>query len=75
MPILAQRLLINMRKVDYMGSEPVASKLLFAAPTPGSDDDLEDDLNSSEMVARTSGLRYRGGGDDGAEVREVGTVG
>ncbi|KAJ3541116.1 hypothetical protein NMY22_g4023 [Coprinellus aureogranulatus] len=30
-PILAQRLLINMRSVDYMGSRPLASTLMFAS--------------------------------------------
>ncbi|TEB35053.1 hypothetical protein FA13DRAFT_1728845 [Coprinellus micaceus] len=39
--ILAQRLLIDMRKIDYMGSQPVASKLLFAPPEPGSEGDLD----------------------------------
>lgn len=34
-PILAQRLLLNMRKVAYVGSQPVASKLLFAALEQG----------------------------------------
>ena len=33
-PILAQRLMINMRKVDYLGSEPIASTLLFAPQGP-----------------------------------------
>jgi hypothetical protein len=38
-----------MRKVDYMGSEPVVSKLLFAPPAPGSEDDIEEDLDALEM--------------------------
>jgi hypothetical protein len=59
-PILAQRLLINMRKVDYMGSQPVASKLLFAPPPPGSDDDLEDDPGFFEMAPGPSGAHHRG---------------
>ena len=59
-PILAQRLLINMRKVDYMGSEPLASKLLFAPPAPGSEDDLEGDFDSFETTAEPSGPRDRG---------------
>jgi hypothetical protein len=58
MPILAQRLLINIRKVDYMGSEPVASKLLFAPPAPGSEDH-EDDLDFFEMAPERFGLRHR----------------
>jgi hypothetical protein len=43
-PILAQRLMINMRKVDYLGSEPIASTLLFAPPGPSerSEDSIED---------------------------------
>ncbi|TEB28613.1 hypothetical protein FA13DRAFT_1711638 [Coprinellus micaceus] len=56
-PILAQRLLINMRKVDYMGSEPIASKLLFTPPAPGSEDDLEGAKVSLEMTQEPSGLR------------------
>ena len=59
-PILVQRLIINMRKVDYMGSEPVASKLLFAPPAPGSEDDLDGDFGSIGMTPETSGPRYRG---------------
>ena len=52
--MLAQRLLLNMRTVDYMGSEPVASKLLFAPPAPGSEDDLEGDFDSFEMSPEAS---------------------
>ncbi|TEB28645.1 hypothetical protein FA13DRAFT_1711663 [Coprinellus micaceus] len=37
-PILAQRLMVNIRQVDSMGSQPFASKLLFAPPEPGSED-------------------------------------
>ena len=48
-----------MRKVDYMGSEPLASKLLFAPPAPGSEDDLEGDFNSFEVDPQPSGLRHR----------------
>ncbi|TEB21510.1 hypothetical protein FA13DRAFT_98796 [Coprinellus micaceus] len=59
-PILAQRLLINMRKVDYIGSQPVASKLLFAPPPPGSDDDLEDDPGFFEMAPGPSGAHHQG---------------
>jgi hypothetical protein len=59
-----------MRKVDYMGSEPVASKLLFAPPAPGSEGDLEDDFGSLEM-AQDSGLRQRGSAGEGAERGEV----
>jgi len=47
-----------MHKVDYMGSEPVASKLLFAPPLPGSEDDLEGDIDSFRMAAEASGLRH-----------------
>ncbi|TEB28571.1 hypothetical protein FA13DRAFT_1815705 [Coprinellus micaceus] len=47
-PILAQRLLLNMRKVDYAGSEPIASKLLFSPPVPGIGDEL--DLDRSGVV-------------------------
>ncbi|TEB28622.1 hypothetical protein FA13DRAFT_1815724 [Coprinellus micaceus] len=61
-PILVQRLLINMRKVDYMGSEPVASKLLFAPPVPGSEGGLDGELESFEMAPQPSGLRHRAPG-------------
>ncbi|TEB21346.1 hypothetical protein FA13DRAFT_1800006 [Coprinellus micaceus] len=70
-PILAQRLLVNMRKVDYMGSEPVASKLLFALPAPGSEDNLGNDFDSLEMTQEPSGLRQPGSAG-GAKRREVG---
>ncbi|TEB28572.1 hypothetical protein FA13DRAFT_1793766 [Coprinellus micaceus] len=40
--ILAQRLLINMRKVDYVGPESVVSKLLFPRCTSDSGDDGEE---------------------------------
>ncbi|TEB20052.1 hypothetical protein FA13DRAFT_1801489 [Coprinellus micaceus] len=40
-PVLGQRLLLNIRRVDYMGSRPVASTLLFA-PSPGDEDSFED---------------------------------
>ncbi|KAJ3540892.1 hypothetical protein NMY22_g4110 [Coprinellus aureogranulatus] len=42
-PILAQRLMINLRRADYMGSEPVASKLLFATPASSTDPDIAED--------------------------------
>ena len=51
--------MINMRKVDYMGSQPFASKLLFAPPQSDSEDDLDDDLDGSlEMSEDSSGLRH-----------------
>ncbi|TEB21339.1 hypothetical protein FA13DRAFT_1799994 [Coprinellus micaceus] len=56
-PMLAQRLLINMRKVDYMGSDPVATKLLFAHSAPGSEEDLEGDFDCIEMTQRPYELR------------------
>lgn len=40
-PILAQRLLLNIRKADYVGRRPYASKLLFAPPPPGSQDNID----------------------------------
>jgi hypothetical protein len=71
-PILAQRLLINMRKVDYMGSEPVASKLLFAPPAPESEDDLEADFESCEMTPEHPAMRHRGPVGEVSEAPEVG---
>lgn len=56
-PILAQRLMLNLRKVDYVDSQPVASKLLFATIPPDSKDDLGDVVDSFEMDADPSGLR------------------
>ncbi|TEB28620.1 hypothetical protein FA13DRAFT_1815723 [Coprinellus micaceus] len=70
-PTLAQRLLINMRKVDYMGSEPIASKLLFAASAPGSEDDLE--FDSFELAPVPSGMGHRG--PSGNEPERGGTRG
>ena len=49
-----------MRKVDNMGSDPVASKLLFAPPQ-GSDDDLEGEPTAYEMALRPSQLPGRRG--------------
>lgn len=57
--MLAQRLLINLRKIDYMGSQPVASKLLFAPPAPGSEDDTEWHPDSIEMEEEHSGTHHR----------------
>ncbi|TEB28585.1 hypothetical protein FA13DRAFT_1735423 [Coprinellus micaceus] len=71
-PILAQRLLLNMRKVDYMGSEPFASKLLFAPPIPGEDDDPEAGLDSFEMAPDPSGLCHRDSAGKGFEGAGVG---
>ena len=53
-PILAQRLLINMRKIDYMGSQPIASKLLFAPATGPDSDELEDEMNTFELAQEGS---------------------
>ncbi|TEB29603.1 hypothetical protein FA13DRAFT_1734381 [Coprinellus micaceus] len=60
-----------MRKVDYLGSEPVASKLLFAPPTPGSEDDLDSDLSSIEMASDPSPISPRRGSGDTSEMREA----
>ncbi|TEB28578.1 hypothetical protein FA13DRAFT_1815710 [Coprinellus micaceus] len=74
-PVLAQRLLINMRKVDYVGSDPAASKLLFAPPGPGSEGDLDRDFDSIELAPaqQSSGLRHSA--VTGAEGSEGGSVG
>ena len=61
-----------MRKVDYMGSEPAASKLLFAPPAPGSEDDLEGDFDSFEMTPEPSGPRDRGAAGEGPKEPEEG---
>lgn len=43
-----------MRKVDYMGSRPVASKLLFAPPPPGSEDEVGSfELDAAQAVGLT----------------------
>ncbi|TEB28652.1 hypothetical protein FA13DRAFT_1735487 [Coprinellus micaceus] len=60
-PILAQRLLINMRATEYVGSQPIASKLLFASGVfipdgeDGKDGALQDSL---EMTTTVLGSRY-----------------
>lgn len=41
-PILAQRLLINMRNVDDLGSRPLASTLMFAKTSGVSEEQMED---------------------------------
>lgn len=50
-PILAQRLLLNMRKVTYVGSQPAASKLLFAALEQRPHDDFGSHGEDSELTA------------------------
>ena len=56
-PILAQRLLINMRKVDYVGSQPVASILLFASQGHAPESDLDGETGSFEMSAAPTSSR------------------
>ena len=60
-PIFAQRLMTNMRKVDYMGSEPYASKLLFAPANPGSgtESDFEDEPAASSLKTFSKSPRFR----------------
>ncbi|TEB21351.1 hypothetical protein FA13DRAFT_1819658 [Coprinellus micaceus] len=60
-----------MRKVDYLGSDPVASKLLFAPPEPDSEDDLEGDFNSGGMAPQPSSLRNRGSAGEASERGEA----
>lgn len=51
MPIFAQRLLLNVRQIDYIDSRPAASTLLFAPP-PGASIDQPDTLElGSEPLA------------------------
>ncbi|KAJ3550136.1 hypothetical protein NMY22_g619 [Coprinellus aureogranulatus] len=64
-PILAQRLMINLRKTDYMGSRPIASKLLFAPPPPGSEDD-EDQGQENQDHAEVNVENSNGRPDAGA---------
>jgi hypothetical protein len=67
-PIFAQRLMTNMRKVDYMGSEPYASKLLFAPANSGSETEsgFDDELASSlKTVSEPPSFRHPKGGDLG----------
>ncbi|KAJ3516851.1 hypothetical protein NMY22_g14109 [Coprinellus aureogranulatus] len=49
-PVLAQRLMINMRKVDYMGSTPIASRLLFASAPRLADDDPNGEATESHEL-------------------------
>ncbi|KAJ3547143.1 hypothetical protein NMY22_g1761 [Coprinellus aureogranulatus] len=59
-PIAAQRLMINLRKVDYMGERPLASRLLFSPPLPGSEyDEDEGDLDCFEMSFENEDIRCR----------------
>ena len=67
-PILAQRLLIDMRKVDYMGPEPVASKLLFAPQALESGSAADAQFNSFEMDVKPDGIRYRSTGNERGDV-------
>ncbi|TEB28626.1 hypothetical protein FA13DRAFT_1735454 [Coprinellus micaceus] len=61
-----------MRKVDHMGSAPVASRLLFAPPAPGSSDDPESDFGSFEMASHPSYVRHQGSGGGIPQRREAG---
>jgi hypothetical protein len=56
-PILAQRLLNDMRKIDYMDSEPFASKLLFSPDALGLEDDPESELQSFEINDQSPNVR------------------
>ncbi|TEB21131.1 hypothetical protein FA13DRAFT_1736451 [Coprinellus micaceus] len=73
-PILAQRLMINMRKVDYLGSEPIASTLLFAPPGPSerSEDSIEDGaMDDPVQVSQEHTSRETTGRVSPAEGRNV----
>ncbi|KAJ3512896.1 hypothetical protein NMY22_g15202 [Coprinellus aureogranulatus] len=48
-PVLGQRLLLNIRRVDYMGSVPMASTLLFA-PSSSSTGEASEDYDESTKV-------------------------
>jgi hypothetical protein len=61
-----------MRKVDYMGSEPVASKLLFAQRGPDSEDDLEGDSETSKMGSEGTGVRRWAATREGPKERKAG---
>ncbi|KAJ3538435.1 hypothetical protein NMY22_g5170 [Coprinellus aureogranulatus] len=67
-PILAQRLMINLRKIDFEGSRPIASKILFAPRANDLSDELrtEDDPGSSIVLDSVS---------SGARVEQEGTFG
>lgn len=61
--------MINMRKVDYMGSEPYASKLLFAPANSGSENEsnFEDEPASSlKTVSEPPSFRHTKGDDLGS---------
>lgn len=52
-----------MRKIDYVGSQPIASVLLFAskAHVPDTEGDLEGETGSFEMSATRSDSHGEGG--------------
>ncbi|KAJ3517718.1 hypothetical protein NMY22_g13902 [Coprinellus aureogranulatus] len=64
-PIFAQRLLINLRKADHMGSSTTVSRLLFAPSPLGSKDD-EDRGNQGrvEMTGENDNVRGRAGAEE-----------
>lgn len=64
-----------MRKVDYVGSDPAASKLLFAPPGPGSEGDLDRDFDSIELAPAQQSSGLRPSAVTGAEGSEGGSVG
>ncbi|KAJ3546292.1 hypothetical protein NMY22_g2114 [Coprinellus aureogranulatus] len=57
-PILAQRLMINLRKADYMGKRPFASTLLFAPPLNVSEEGVGDNVWVEGHVRGRYGERY-----------------
>lgn len=53
-----QQLLLNMRKVDYMGSKALASTLMFAAPQrQGGSEDSDCSFETEEIGQRDPSLR------------------
>lgn len=51
-PVLAQRLLLNMRQVVYIDSPPLTSKLLFVPPVPSAANDM-DSIEEATSVSET----------------------
>ncbi|KAJ3546258.1 hypothetical protein NMY22_g2122 [Coprinellus aureogranulatus] len=70
-PILAQRLLLNMQKVDHVGSQPFASRLLFASTAFERESSTQDAVDNSIEMGSPVSLRHREARSAKEEVSEI----
>ncbi|KAJ3516480.1 hypothetical protein NMY22_g14199 [Coprinellus aureogranulatus] len=70
-PILAQRLLLNMQKVDHVGSQPFASRLLFASTAFERESSTQGAVDDSIEMGSPVSLRHREARSAKEEVSEI----